>query len=64
MVVTVIRLEASTGMFTFSLRLGFLATAFAVYLYVYTAARDGAPGRRLFGPLCWFWRTVLPLPVG
>jgi len=60
-VVSVTRLDRASGLFMFSLRLGFLATAFVVYLYVYNAGREGAPWRRLFGPLCLFWLGMVAL---
>ncbi|GAA3929157.1 O-antigen ligase family protein [Actinoplanes auranticolor] len=59
--VSVTRLDRASGLFMFSLRLGFLATAFVVYLYVYNAGRDGAPWQRLFEPLCLFWLGMVAL---
>ncbi|MBB4760814.1 O-antigen ligase family protein [Amorphoplanes digitatis] len=54
-VVSATRVESATALVMPGLRLGFLITAFIVYLYVYNAARDGARWRLLFGPLCFYW---------
>ncbi|MEU7907580.1 O-antigen ligase family protein [Actinoplanes sp. NPDC049118] len=60
-VVSLTRMDRASGVFMFSLRLGLLATALVVYLYVYNAARDGARWRRLFGPLCLYWLGMVAL---
>ncbi|MCA2213512.1 O-antigen ligase family protein [Jidongwangia harbinensis] len=60
-VISVTRLEQASELFMFSLRLGFLGTAFVIYLYVYNAARDGARWRRLLGPLCFYWLGMVAL---
>ncbi|MET8154428.1 O-antigen ligase family protein [Actinoplanes sp. NPDC049668] len=59
--VSVTRLDRASGLFMFCLKLGFLATALVVYLYVYNAARAGARWRRMFGPLCLYWLGMVAL---
>ena len=46
-VVSATRMEKATGFFMYGLRLGFVLSAFVVYLYVYNAARGGIGWQRL-----------------
>jgi hypothetical protein len=56
-----VRIDRPTGYLTFGLRVGFLVTAFVVYVYVYTVAREGGSWQRLLRPLTFFWLAVVAL---
>ena len=56
-----IRLERVTSLFTFTLRYGWLVTAFLVGLYVYNLARDGVPWARIANPLAVYWLATVAL---
>ncbi|WP_329010098.1 O-antigen ligase family protein [Micromonospora rifamycinica] len=59
--VSATRLEKASGLLVYGLRLGFVLTALVVYLYVYTAARQGARWDRLFQPVLFFWLAMVAL---
>ncbi|MEV5448116.1 hypothetical protein AB0N23_37285, partial [Streptomyces sp. NPDC052644] len=60
-VVSATRLEKASSLLVYGLRLGFVLTALVVYLYVYTAARQGARWDRLFQPVLFFWLGMVAL---
>ncbi|MFJ6197535.1 O-antigen ligase family protein [Micromonospora sp. NPDC092111] len=60
-VVSATRMDRASGLFMYSLRLGFLGTAFVVYVYVYNAAREGARWQRLLGALGCYWLGMVAL---
>ncbi|WBB77285.1 O-antigen ligase domain-containing protein [Micromonospora sp. WMMD882] len=55
------RLDRVTAYLTFGLRLGFMATALVVCVYVYNLAREGVAWHRLLRPLGLFWLGVVAL---
>ncbi|MFI7431608.1 O-antigen ligase family protein [Micromonospora sp. NPDC049836] len=60
-VISVVRLDRVSGLPMALLRLGFLTTALIVYLYVYTAACEGAAWQRLCAPLALYWLGMIAL---
>ncbi|GAB1693365.1 O-antigen ligase family protein [Krasilnikovia sp. M28-CT-15] len=59
--VSAVRLNRATALATFGLRLGLLATAFLVGLYVYNLARDRVPWARIAAPVCAYWVAMVAL---
>lgn len=59
--VSAVRLERSSQAYVFGLRLGYLATAFLVGLYVYNLVRDQVPWSRIANPLCFYWLCMVAL---
>ncbi|MEH0843685.1 O-antigen ligase family protein [Micromonospora sp. CPCC 205711] len=55
------RLDRPTAYLTFGLRLGFLATALIVCVYVYTLVREGVAWERVLRPLVWYWLSIVAL---
>jgi hypothetical protein len=60
-VVSATQLTKATAMITFSLRLGYLFTAFLVGVYVYNLAREKVEWTRIANPLCMYWLAMVAL---
>ncbi|ASW54897.1 O-antigen ligase [Plantactinospora sp. KBS50] len=56
-----IRLEHGSSVFSSGLRYSFYVTALIACVYIYTAAGELAPWRRLLRPLCLFWLALIAL---
>jgi hypothetical protein len=55
------RLERIPSLLVYSLRLGYLVTAFLVCVYVYNLVRDGVPWAKIANPLAVYWLCMVAL---